>query len=75
MARNTKDLMSSDRDTLLRLVEALQGKLKKMHAALHRARLKLSQARSRMIKMKDTVAFQRKRIIELHGAHPTVLAG
>ncbi|HEY0740476.1 MAG TPA: hypothetical protein VGD40_03405 [Chryseosolibacter sp.] len=66
MARGTKDLMTSDKETLLQLIEELRGKLKKKNSELHRARLKLSQARSRMMKMKDTVEFQRKRIIELY---------
>jgi hypothetical protein len=66
MARGTKDLMTSDKETLLQLIEELQSKLKKKKMELHRARVKLNQARSRMMKMKDTVEFQRKRIIELH---------
>lgn len=66
MARGIKDLMLSDRETLLRLIEELQKKLKKKSLELNRARTKLSQARARMTKMKDTVEFQRKRIIELY---------
>lgn len=66
MARGTKDLMLSDKETLLQLIEELQSKLKKKNTELYRARLKLRQARSRMMKMKDTVEFQRKRIIELY---------
>lgn len=66
MARGTKDLMTSDKETLLQLIEELQGKLKKKKQELNRARIKLNQARSRMMKMKDTVEFQRKRIIELY---------
>lgn len=66
MARGTKDLMTSDKETLLQLIEELQSKLKKKSTELHRVRLKLRQARSRMMKMKDTVEFQRKRIIELY---------
>ncbi len=66
MARGTKDLMLSDKETLLQLIEELRGKLKKKKQELNRTRIKLSQARSRMMKMKDTVEFQRKRIIELY---------
>lgn len=62
----TKDLMLSDKETLLKVIEELNGKLKKKKMQLHRTRLKLRQAKSRMMKMKDTVEFQRKRIIELY---------
>lgn len=66
MARGIKDLMLSDKETLLLLIDELQKKLKKKNFELSRARTKLSKARSRMMKMKDTVEFQRKRIIELY---------
>jgi hypothetical protein len=66
MARGIKDLMLSDKETLLQLIDELQTKLKKKNFELNRARTKLSQARARMMKMKDTVEFQRKRIIELY---------
>ena len=66
MVRGTKNLMLSDKETLLQLIGELRAKLKKKNIELNRARTKLSQARSRMMKMKDTVEFQRKRIIELY---------
>ena len=66
MARDTKDLMLSDKETLLKVVDELRMKLKKKNLELHRVRTKLNHARSRMMKMKDTVEFQRRRIIELH---------
>lgn len=66
MARGIKDLMLSDKETLIQQIAELQARLKKKNLELHRARTKLAQARSRMMKMKDTVEFQRKRIIELH---------
>jgi hypothetical protein len=66
MARGIKDLMLSDKETLLQFIDELQTKLKKKNFELNRARTKLNQARARMMKMKDTVEFQRKRIIELH---------
>ena len=66
MAYPKKDLMLSDKETLLQLIDELQRKLKKKNIELNRVRTNLSLAKSRVIKMKDTIAFQRKRIIELH---------
>jgi hypothetical protein len=66
MAYLKKELKSGDKEMLLQVIEELQLKLKKKNSELHRVRTKLNVARTRMIKMKDTVEFQRKRIIELY---------
>jgi hypothetical protein len=66
MANGKKTLMLSDKETLLHVIEELQLKLKKKNTELSRARIKLKAARTRMMKMKHTVEFQRKRIIELY---------
>jgi hypothetical protein len=66
MAHALKDLMLSDKETLLQLIQDLRIKLKKKNLDLNRTRTKLNQARARMMKMKATVEFQRKRIIELY---------
>lgn len=66
MARGTKNLMLSDKETLVELIDELQMKLKKKNGELHQVRAKLNQARTRVMKMKDIVEFQRKRIIELY---------
>ena len=66
MAYGKKDLMLSDKETLLQVIEELQLKLKKKNLVLHRTRLKLNAARNTVLKMKDTVEFQRNRIIELY---------
>jgi len=58
--------MTSDREALIQMVFDLQLKLKKKNEELHRARIKLNGAKSRMGKMKDTLQFQRKRILELY---------
>jgi hypothetical protein len=66
MAYSKKNLMLSDQETLLLVIEELQLKLKKKNNELNTARTKLSLAKTRVMKMKDTVEFQRKRIIELY---------
>jgi hypothetical protein len=66
MAYGKKSLMLSDKDTLLRVIEELQLKLKKKNIELTRARARLIAARTRVMKMKHTVEFQRRRIIELY---------
>ena len=61
-----ENLMLRDRETLVEMIEYLQLKLEGKNAELLRVRLKLNVAKTRVMKMKDTVAFQRKRILELH---------
>jgi hypothetical protein len=66
MSYTKKQIHESDREALIQMVAELQTKLKKRNAELLQARTKLHAARSRMTKMKDTVEFQRKRILELY---------
>ena len=66
MSYTKKQIHESDREALIQMVAELQTKLKKRNAELLHARTKLHAARSRMTKMKDTVEFQRKRILELY---------
>jgi hypothetical protein len=61
-----KDLRQQDREALIEIIEELQVKINKRNSELQIARTKLGVARSRVLKMKDTVQFQRKRILELH---------
>ena len=61
-----KDLMLSDKGTLLQVIEVLQSKLKRKNHELNQMRTKLNLAKTRLNKMKDTDEFQRKRIIELY---------
>ena len=68
MSYTRKNVMTSDKDALVQMVFDLQMKLKKKNEELHRARVKLNGAKSRMIKMKDALEFQRKRILELYVA-------
>jgi hypothetical protein len=64
--RFKENLMLRDRDALIQMIEYLQVKLERKNADLVRVRLKLNAAKTRVMKMKDTVAFQRRRILELH---------
>lgn len=66
MAYSKKTLMLSDKETLLHIIEQLQLKLKKKNMELTRVKVKLIAARTRVMKMKHTVEFQRQRIIELY---------
>ena len=59
-------MMSSDKETLLQVIEELQLKLKKKNVDLNLTRTKLKLVRTQVMKMKDTVVFQRNRIIELY---------
>jgi hypothetical protein len=61
-----KDLVKLDRETLLQIIDDLQIKIKKKNSELQNARTKLGVARSRVLKMKNTVEFQRQRILELY---------
>lgn len=66
MAYRKKDLLTSDRDTLINIIQELQGKLKQKNIALRTSRTRLNTAKEKMTKMKDTVEYQRQRIIQLH---------
>jgi hypothetical protein len=66
MAYPKKMIQVSDKDALVEMVHDLQDRLKKKNAELLRARKKLNAAKSTIVRMKNTVEFQRKRIIELY---------
>jgi hypothetical protein len=66
MAYKKKELMLSDKELLLQVIDELQSKLKKKSMELYRVRAKLTASRRQVMKMKDTVMFQRKRILELY---------
>jgi hypothetical protein len=66
MAYQKKIGMTSDKETLMQMVIELQLKLKKKKEELHRTRVNLKTARTKMAKMKSTVVFQRNRILELY---------
>jgi hypothetical protein len=66
MENINKDLLTSDKEALLEIIEDLQSKLKKKNKELYLARTRLSTAKAKMLKMKDTVQFQRQRILELY---------
>ena len=61
-----KDLIHFEKAQLIELVEELQTKLKKKSTELHQTRTKLHSAKGKLTKMKDTVEYQRKRILELY---------
>ncbi len=60
------ELINLEKYQLLELVEALQIKLDKRGKDLFSTRQKLSATRARLQKLKDTVQFQRNRILELY---------
>ena len=68
MPYSKKALQDSDRDALITIIWEMEGRIKKKHAELMGARKKLSTAKATIRRMKGTVEFQRKRIIELYPA-------
>jgi hypothetical protein len=68
-----RNIMDSEKEVLVQMVIDLQHKLERKSAALQRVRQKLSVAKSKMTKMKGTVEFQRKRILELYPKNNTSL--
>ena len=63
-----KTLQASEKEALIDMINDLEGRLKKKHAELMITRKKLSTAKATIRRMKSTVEFQRKRIIELYPA-------
>ena len=61
-----QDLLQFEKTELVDMVNDLQLKLERKNVELHKTRTRLSAFKSKVIKMKDTVAFQRKRILELY---------
>lgn len=66
MLYTKRDLMASDKDALLEVIEELRSKLKKKNELLIKTRTKLSNTRHKLQRMKATVAFQRGRILQLY---------
>jgi hypothetical protein len=66
MTYTKKKVLKSDKDSLVQIVIDLQLKLKKKNAELQVVRTKLNVSRTKILKMEETVRFQRQRIIELH---------
>lgn len=61
-----------EKEYLVTLLEDLQSRLHRKNDQLKEARAKLNSARTRLEKMKSTVEFQRKRILELRDSESTV---
>lgn len=68
MSYPKKKVQLSDKDSLVEMVLDLQTKLKDKNAELIRVRAKLNSTKGRVVKLKDTVEYQRRRIIELYPA-------
>lgn len=58
--------MECEKQELISLLGDLESRLKKKRSDLYKTRVKLSSARMRLRKMKDTLIHQRKRIVELY---------
>ena len=54
-----------EKEYLVELLEDLQSRLTRKNDQLKETRMKLNSARTRLEKMKSTVAFQRQKLIEL----------
>lgn len=61
-----------EKEYLVTLLEDLQSRLHRKNDQLKEARAKLNSARTRLEKMKSTVEFQRKRILELRDSESTM---
>jgi hypothetical protein len=66
MLRTKRELIASEKDELLEVIEELRSKLKKKNELLIKTRSKLSMTRTKLRRMKDTIVFQRGRILELY---------
>jgi hypothetical protein len=61
-----KNLEECDHDQLLEIIAELQEKLVRKNERLSKAQSKLKYYRDKFEKMKDTVAYQRSRIVQLY---------
>jgi hypothetical protein len=61
-----KDLSGCDKPELIEMVKQLQVKLKSKKEELQKVRAKLNVTRTKLVGLKDTVIYQRKRIVELY---------
>ena len=73
MSYPKKVVEQSDKDSLVEMVLDLQTRLKDKNAELLRVRTKLSTTKGKVMKLKDTVEFQRRRIIELYPTRSQLL--
>ena len=60
------NLSELDKEHQLQVVAILQEKLKRRNEQLYRTRLRLSLVKSKLAKMKETVSYQRRRLLELY---------
>ena len=61
-----KRLHECEREELILIVEELQQKLKKKKDELIKAKGRINSIKSKVLKLKATIAYQRKRILELY---------
>ena len=66
MSYSKKELQAHDHETLITIIEELQLTLKKKNCELKNTRMKLRITRSKIMKMKEMLRFQGKRILELY---------
>ena len=72
MGYRKKIVQASDKDSLVEMVLDLQTKLKDKNAELLRVRTKLNLTKEKVMKLKDTVEYQRRRILELYPSADSV---
>lgn len=60
-----KNFSTFEKEALIELLLATHGTIEKKTTQLRKTQQKLSQARTRMRKMKDIISYQRKRILEI----------
>jgi hypothetical protein len=68
-----KNFSECDKPELIEIVKQLQIKLKSKKDELQKVKTKLSITRTKLVKLKDTVIYQRKRILELYPSAQPVL--
>lgn len=66
MSYSKKELQAHDQKTLIAIIAELQVTLKRKNCELKDTRMKLRVTRSKILKMKEMLRFQGKRIVELY---------
>lgn len=66
MSMKIDNLSDLDKENLLLIIAVLQAKLKRKNDQLHRTQIKLNTTKGKLVRMKDTVVYQRKRLLELY---------
>lgn len=61
-----ENLSEFDKEHLLQVVAILQEKLKRKNEQLYQTRLRLNHVKGKLVKMKETVSYQRRRLLELY---------